>query len=533
MKKLLFIIGIISIFYSQTTHAQTYNYLKSVTATDDGTTTDNSKDWTNLVSVEIDVTDVSYVMITASINMHPTGTSIKGREANYNIYQSGDDNDNSGVIKRQLIRNKEEGVVSWGIGTLVHVFNVSSFTGNKTYTLEHSNQGVSGTGRNVYSSARLTAVALTTATSPYYELSNDVKRLDADVTTTSTTYAAVTGTASDAITLPLKGDIFVIASINGKASASGSVAEYKLEYSTDNGSNWADLGKPVKRSMINTYDDGIVSLTCVLQNQDADNDFKFRVAHKRVSGTATITTHNCNLVAVALAHSGGGYFPSFYSEVGVTGVDVDWGDSYELVTSSTFTAAADIGSTGTSLFVSSQYLVDASNLDITPDPDERMRAANQLYVNDGTTTTKADEYFRYIPDNSNFGAGGFIGLMTDLENAGSYTIGMNHKVEAVSNHTSPFDEILTTSNVILTGFQTYDQPYFVWNGSSDTDWATADNWPKGAIPTSTSNVYIPSGLSNYPIINEDPATPATCKNLNLSNGASLTINDGKALIVGD
>ena len=43
------------------------------------------------------------------------------------------------------------------------------------------------------------------------------------------------------------------------------MAEYKLEYPTDDGSNWSDLGTPVKRSMVNTYDDGIVSLTGLLE----------------------------------------------------------------------------------------------------------------------------------------------------------------------------------------------------------------------------------------------------------------------------
>ncbi len=459
MKKILLLLFAV-VFLYKPIEITAQDYLKSATATGNGTTTNNSKVWTDLTSVSIDLgsntTDTKYVLVTASINMRPDGLSTQGREANYNIYRYDDDTDKSGVIKRQIIRNSETGVESWGIGTLVHIFDVGSLTGSKTYTLEHSNQGVSNDGRNVYSSARFTAVALSTATN-HYELSNDVKRLDADVTTTSSTYAAVTGTTTDAITLPIKGDIFVIASINGKAVGVGSVAEYKLEYSTDGGSTWADLGKSVKRSMINSYDDGIVSLVCMLQDQNADNDFKFRVSHRRVSGTNTITTHNCNLVAFALAHSGDGYFPSFYSEVGATGVDADWGDPYELVTAINITAAADISGTGTSLFVSSQFLIDASNLQTTPTPDERMRAGNQLYADDGTTTLYADEYYRYTPDNSNFGAGGFAGLMTDMEDEGSYTIGMNHKVVAVSNHTSPQDEILTTSQVILTGFQTYDQ----------------------------------------------------------------------------
>ena len=104
-----------------------YDYLKSVTATGSGTTTDNSQDWTDLTSVSIDLgnntTDTEYVLVTASINMRPDGSNTNGREANYNIYRSDLTTDESGVIKRQIIRNSETGDESWGIGTLVHIFD--------------------------------------------------------------------------------------------------------------------------------------------------------------------------------------------------------------------------------------------------------------------------------------------------------------------------------------------------------------------------------------------------------------------------
>ena len=457
-KNAILILGLLFLLNFQTAYAQTFDYLKSATNTGSGITTDNSKAWTDLFSTTIDLgsntTDTKYVMVTASINMRPDGASTAAREGNYNIYRSDDATDESGIIKRQIKFNTEANVESWGIETLVHIFDVTGLSGSKTYTLEHSNQGGSDIGRNVYSSARLTAVALSTATN-HYELSNDVIRVgDAGSTTTSTTYAAVANLTTDAITLPIEGDIYVAASVNGKATINvETVAEYKLEYSTDNGSNWADLGKPIKRSMINSWDDGIVSLVGLLQGQAADNDFKFRVAHKRVSGTGTVTTHNCNLVAVALAHSNGGSFPAFYSEVGATGVDITGlSTPATTVTSTTFTAATDIISTGTNLFVNSQYLVSASDLDGT----DRMRAGNQLKVS-GASSGAAEEYYRYIPDNANFGAGGFIGLMEDLVSNGSYTIAMDHQIATISGTGGSGDETLNTSEVILTGFQTYDQ----------------------------------------------------------------------------
>ena len=533
MKKLLLLIfGILVLIYCQTAHGQNYDYLESVTATGNGITTDNSQAWTNLFSVTIDVTDISYLLVTASINMRPDGVNTQAREANYNIYRSDDSEDKSGVIKRQIKHNNETGVESWGIGTLVHIFDVSSLTGNKTYTLEHSNKGGVTTARNVYSSARLTAVALSTEIN-HHELSNDVKRIDLDAeTTTSSTFEAVSGLTTDAITLPINGDIFVIASINGKATENTStVAEYKLEYSDNDGVDWADLGKSVKRSMVNSWDDGIVSLTCMLQDQVADNDFKFRVAHKRESGTGTVTTHNCNLCAVALAHSGGGYFPTFYSEVGSTGVNiVGLTAPAASVTSTSFTAAADISTTGTSLFVSSQYLVSASNLYDGGAQIQRMRAENQLTVS-GASSASAEEYYRYIPDNSNFGAGGFIGLMEDLVSSGSYTIKMQHQIAALPGTASGGnDETLTTSEVILTGFQTYDQPHFVWDGGDgNSDWATADNWLYDEAPTaaSTFDVTIPN-VANDPSISG--TTLQEVNDLFITDGV-LTIEDDAMMTV--
>jgi len=320
--------------------------------------------------------------------------------------------------------------------------------------LEHSNQGNSETGRNVYSNTKMTAVALTTKTNNY-ELSNDLKRLDADVTTTSATFVPVTGLTTSSISLPIDGDIFVSVSINGRSNGS-SVAEYILQYSTDDGANWADLGKPVKRSMINTWDDGIVSLVAMLQDQTAGSGFQFRVQHRRVSGTSTITTHYCNLIAVALAHSGDDYFPSFYSELGTTGVNITGvSTSPSTVLSASLLTNFDINSSGPNLFIGAQYLVSASNLDeSTP---QRMRAGNNLFVDDGTDV-KLEEYYRYIPDNSNYGSGGFFGLVTNLNENTEYIVGMKHQVAYVSNPNDPVneDEVLNSSQVILTGFQTYD-----------------------------------------------------------------------------
>ena len=69
---------------------------------------------------------------------------------------------------------------------------------------------------------------------------------------------------------------------------------------------------------------------------------------------------------------------------------------------------------------------------------------------------------------------------------------------------------------------TVNSPSFTWDGSSDSDWQTSSNWGSGVVPSSTDNVTIPTGMPNYPVI-DDGATTAECNNITIENNASLTI----------
>ncbi len=59
-----------------------------------------------------------------------------------------------------------------------------------------------------------------------------------------------------------------------------------------------------------------------------------------------------------------------------------------------------------------------------------------------------------------------------------------------------------------------------WTGATDTDWQKTGNWDLGTIPTSTDNVVIPNGISNYPLIE---TTLAECNNITIENTSSVTI----------
>lgn len=67
-----------------------------------------------------------------------------------------------------------------------------------------------------------------------------------------------------------------------------------------------------------------------------------------------------------------------------------------------------------------------------------------------------------------------------------------------------------------------------WTGNTNTNWNEVGNWSCGK-PTTTSNVTIPTGLTNYPVV-EIPN--AVCNDLTIENGATLTIKPGMLLTVG-
>ncbi|HLO70312.1 MAG TPA: T9SS type A sorting domain-containing protein [Flavipsychrobacter sp.] len=71
----------------------------------------------------------------------------------------------------------------------------------------------------------------------------------------------------------------------------------------------------------------------------------------------------------------------------------------------------------------------------------------------------------------------------------------------------------------------------VWTGgASTTNWATTTNWSDGAVPTSTSDILIPSGYSFYPVITTGTQN---CKNLTVNAGGTLTISGGTLQVAGN
>ncbi len=72
---------------------------------------------------------------------------------------------------------------------------------------------------------------------------------------------------------------------------------------------------------------------------------------------------------------------------------------------------------------------------------------------------------------------------------------------------------------------------FSWTGGAGTtDWFTTGNWSTGTLPTNADNIAIPTGLSFYPNITTGTAT---CRNITINTGASVTVSGGTLQIGGN
>lgn len=73
-----------------------------------------------------------------------------------------------------------------------------------------------------------------------------------------------------------------------------------------------------------------------------------------------------------------------------------------------------------------------------------------------------------------------------------------------------------------------------WAGTSNSNWNNCANWGSGMIPLSSTDVTIPNGCPNYPVISSHTTingTSGICNSLRIQNGGSLTINNAKNLTV--
>ncbi|WP_375437617.1 T9SS type A sorting domain-containing protein [uncultured Hymenobacter sp.] len=116
-----------------------------------------------------------------------------------------------------------------------------------------------------------------------------------------------------------------------------------------------------------------------------------------------------------------------------------------------------------------------------------------------------------------------IGTLTDTTSGtiaaiipATTTLGTGYRIWVVGSQPATFgadngDDILITPTGV-----------FAWTGAANSNWFDPANWNCGTVPTSTSSVLIPGGLTTYPVLGTGGVAP-TALNLTLASGASLSL----------
>ncbi|MEO6406735.1 MAG: hypothetical protein ABIY51_04255, partial [Ferruginibacter sp.] len=118
-------------------------------------------------------------------------------------------------------------------------------------------------------------------------------------------------------------------------------------------------------------------------------------------------------------------------------------------------------------------------------------------------------------------AGLVINATSGSVNLSLSTIG-DHIITYTVAGTSDCGQYITTANITIAVAGT-------WTGAVNTDWDNAGNWACGGVPTSTTDVTIPSGLTNYPIV----IITKALNNITIQSGASVAVNNATLRIAGD
>jgi len=392
--------------------------LTGVTAGGSSSTSSDLFETVTGASATIDVTGINDLLVVSTFQVEMNSPGTDTREASYRLSYDGDPNNvNSDTIKRSLsnIISKD-----FGIGSQVYIFDVSSYSGNQTFSLQHS---FAATSRTLTTSATVVAISLKGDTE---HLKNDTKVVTTPVEM-SDSWSAVTGSETSVISPTVSGGFYVSASIESLATTfnTAASAEWKIQYKEGVGGIWTDINSSVERTMVNSTDRGIINLVGTLRDDTPAGDYYFRIAHKRTSVTSIISTEAANIVAVSLGIDAG-VFPVFRKYAsGVTTTSSSMSDAVSDIL---------IPSINTDVFIQTQYSMSAD--------DETESPIYDIYVDNAILD--GDDQKRYILDATSSGSGSSVGLATGLLASTTYNISLRHA--SASGNT------LTSDNLFLSGF---------------------------------------------------------------------------------
>ena len=115
------------------------------------------------------------------------------------------------------------------------------------------------------------------------------------------------------------------------------------------------------------------------------------------------------------------------------------------------------------------------------------------------------------------GAGLSINSSTGDIDLGASTPG-TYTVTYTIDPVSPCGQFTTTTSITITTG--------IWTGASNSDWNNAANWC-GTVPTNNSDIIIPGGLANYPLVDGN----YTIHNITIANEALISLNSTGILTI--
>ena len=393
--------------------------IEGASAQGSASTSDNEFSDVTGASITLDVTGVDHVMIVTSFQVRMTAPESSERQASFRIVDSADpENINSGIIRRSLSNAKS---TDYGIGSLVHIFDVSACSGNRTYKFQHA---FDANSRTLYTDATLVGLELKCGTE---QMLCSEARMESPLQMT-TSWADIPETETPVISTSIWGGFYVAASVENQTTSfnTASSADWKLQYKKGSGGAWTDMGPVVSHSMSDATDIGIVSLVGVLPNKSSPGDYYFRITHRKTSLSSTVQTCSGNIIAVFLG-AGETYFEVFGEQV--PSVQTNSSTYSDVVT---YSVAPE--TTSTNMYLHAQYSMTCNAETNAPRFD--------LYV-DNSIFDGYDMY-RYISDSVETGAGVNIGLAKGLTDGTTYNTSLRHA--SASGNT------LTTSGLFLGGF---------------------------------------------------------------------------------
>lgn len=371
-----------------------------------GSTSSNTFNTLNNGTVTLNVTGVNKVFVIANFSSRTNSGTAKAS------YRIADEADPTSFKSNEIDISHN---ATFQSGSVIHIFDVSSLSGNRTYAFQQSTDA--GT---VTTHVTLTAIAL-------YDGNN---QLEADMAHQAG--QAVSGSVFSSVltSQPVNSTagFFVTAVLNGLklTGIENTTNEWKIQYKSSASSTWLDLNLTIPASITGTGSRA-VSLTGFLPETFSGN-YQFRVVHRKLIGSDTYLTEKTQLAVIALGTSGG-YFPGFKTTNATASTTSTTLTSY-LETS--FTPSAD-----TDLFVQSQSSCNSNISSNAPTFD--------IYLNKRSVNIfKSQDMFKAISGSTEFGGTVSTGKITNLQKDSTYNIGLRHAATSGST--------LTTNNSVLCGF---------------------------------------------------------------------------------